>query len=659
MTISASEAATLLAQLLTSAARTIVLAAFAGVLLIAFRAKATSVRLFTWTTVLYAGLSMPILGGMLPSVEVGVPFVMPRPTKVSDGRGSVAILGRAAHPLTIQAEEIVSATDSNISLEITKQAGREERSSWVTSTASIPWTTVAVCAYFATALFLLARLITGIWFARRLVRSSILINDPRVHIPLASWPYPSNRLCRLRVRESQAASVPLTVGVYTPTIVLPSSWREWDDDKLAGVLTHEMSHVERRDCLSQYVSLLHRAIFWFSPLAWWLNRHVIELAEQASDEEVLSRGTDQNRYARMLLGFLENAQAAPGRIRWQGVAMASSGRAEKRLEKVLAWKGDKKMNPKKSALIAVVAIAIPASFLAAASRPVSPGQSVSSSGPTQAGPAAPAIPAIPAAVPGPQTPGAAGSAIAAPQSPVTPGPPQEAVSAGNHHHGFSYRNGYDDEQRFVIVSGKSNAVTMSGSSEDAGHAERLKQRIPGDFIWFQRDEKSYIIRDQATVDHARQLWAPQEELGRKQEELGKQQEALGKQQQELGARMQAVRVKIPDMTGEIDKLKAELKQLGPDATVEQIGRIQSEIGQLQSRIGEIQSHAGEEQGKLGDEMGALGEKQGKLGEQQGELGRQQGELAEKAIREMKQLLDDAIKKGTAQPESPEPGGASL
>ena len=58
-------------------------------------------------------------------------------------------------------------------------------------------------------------------------------------------------------------------------------------------------------------------------------------------------------------------------------------------------------------------------------------------------------------------------------------------------------------------------------------------------------------------------------------------------------------------------------------------------------------------------MGALGEKQGELGRQQGELGRQQGELAEKASRDMKELLDDAIKKGVAQPESPEPGGASL
>jgi hypothetical protein len=49
-------------------------------------------------------------------------------------------------------------------------------------------------------------------------------------------------------------------------------------------------------------------------------------------------------------------------------------------------------------------------------------------------------------------------------------------------------------------------------------------------------------------------------------------------------------------------------------------------------------------------MGALGEQQGKLGAQQGELGRQQGKLARDASRQMKQLLDEAITNGTAQPE---------
>jgi SMC interacting uncharacterized protein involved in chromosome segregation len=248
---------------------------------------------------------------------------------------------------------------------------------------------------------------------------------------------------------------------------------------------------------------------------------------------------------------------------------------------------------------------------------------------------------------------------AAPPSPVSPETDTDQSSNNVYRQGFSYAYGYDDEQRFVIVSGKSDGFTMSGTGEDARHVENLKKRIPGDFVWFQRDEKSYIIRDQATVARALQLWAPQQELGRKQGELGRQQEALGKQQEALGARMQQIRVKVPDMTGELDRLKTELKQLGPDTTVEQIGKLQAEMGELQAKIGQLQGHAGDEQGKLGAEMGALGDQQGKLGGQQGELGREQADLAQKATRAMKELLDDAIKRGIAQPEPQEPGNASL
>ena len=173
-----------------------------------------------------------------------------------------------------------------------------------------------------------------------------------------------------------------------------------------------------------------------------------------------------------------------------------------------------------------------------------------------------------------------------PAAPVPPLPPQSAQAERSSGRGYSYAYGFDDEQRFVIVSGKSDSFTMSGSAEDARHAEKLKKQIPGDFIWFQRDEKSYVIRDQATIDRARKLWAPQEEFGKKQEELGKQQEVLGKQQAELGARMEKIHVSVPDMTADLDKLRAELKQLSSgSATAEQIGHIHTEgVAELLKRL---------------------------------------------------------------------------
>jgi beta-lactamase regulating signal transducer with metallopeptidase domain len=576
------------------------------------------------------------------------------------------------------------------------------------SPSSIRWSTIAAGIYLVVALILFARFFIGLAFTRRLLQASQPIDDSHLTQRLAARASAWSLASIPQAAESEMISVPVTIGALRSTILLPAAWREWEDSKLDAVVAHEVSHVARRDALTQRLSLLHRAIFWFSPLSWWLDRHLADLAEQASDEAALSCGADRTHYAKILVGFFETLHTSPGRVWWQGVSMAKAGQAEHRVERILAWKGSLAMHLQKSIALVVVALAVPLVYLAASAHPAQhvsvpvaqlvqdqtppptsstaaappssqttpppepgPASGVgdgvtdgttdgTTGGPISSGPTAP--PAPPAPAPGV---GTTVRARIAPVAPVGPSAPVAAIApvapvegigqsesvSSSSGRGFSYHYGYDDEQRFVIVSGKTDSLTMSGSMEDAHHVEKLRKQISGDFIWFQRDEKSYVIRDQATIDRAKKLWEPQQELGKKQEALGKQQEALGKQQQELGEKMQQIRANVPDMNEDLEKLKAELKQLSSSgATVEQVGHIQSEIGELQSKIGTLQSHAGDQQGKLGEEMGALGEKQGKLGEQQGELGRQQGELAEQATRQMKQLLDEAITKGTAQPE---------
>jgi hypothetical protein len=385
-----------------------------------------------------------------------------------------------------------------------------------------------------------------------------------------------------------------------------------------------------------------------------------------------------------LLGFFEALQAAPGRVWWQGVAMAKAGQAEKRLERILSWKGSVAMRLKNSIVLVLVTLAVPVVYLVASVHAASTyldarGIAVAQDQTPPPPPDSPETVPAPLAIAGGNSGGIHGgvgggvpvAAIRgvpsvgeiAPVAPLAPVAPFVAVppaawrtqsagsgSSSSYGHGYSYSYGYDDQQRFVIVTGGTNSLTMSGSVDDARHVEKLRKSITGDFIWFQSDEKSYIIRDQPTIDRARKFWAPQEELGKKQEELGKQQEVLGKQQEELGTKMEQVHVNVPDMTAELDKLKAELKKLNGGATAEQVGEIQSEIGDLQSKIGDIQSQAGDQQSKLGEQMSALGEKQGKLGDEQGKLGEQQSQLAQEASRQMKKLLDEAIAKGIAQPE---------
>jgi beta-lactamase regulating signal transducer with metallopeptidase domain len=711
---------TFLAHFGIPAARVLTLSVIVGLGLSVFRVKNTSLRLFTWTAVLYAALAMPFLQQVVPTLPIPAPALLEH--KLANARAAFSRTAEQSPPpqaterrqnaahgasqpqrgqrLALSTTLLPSALDAHsINPPHASSSAHSE-----SSLSSIRWSVVAAGIYFAVALILLARFFVGLAFGRRLLQASQPIDDSRLTQRLAARASTWSLASIPQATESELISVPVTMGALRSTILLPTAWREWDDAQLDAVIAHEVSHVARRDPLTQRLSLLHRAIFWFSPLSWWLARHLAGLAEEASDEAALSSGADRKHYAEILVGFFETLHASQGRVWWQGVSMAKAGQAEHRVERILAWKGSLAMPLQKSIVVVVVALAVPVVYLAASAHPAQhvslpvaqfaqdqaspptssaaaapassqttpppepgPASGVTSGvtdgttgGPVSSGPTPPAAPPAPA-------PGV-GSTVRAQLAPVAPVGPSAPVAAiapvasvagigqsesvsSSSGRGFSYHYGYDDEQRFVIVSGKTDSLTMSGSTEDAHHVEKLRKQIPGDFIWFQRDEKSYVIRDQATVDRAKKLWQPQEELGKKQEALGKQQEALGKQQQELGAKMQQIRVNVPDMNTDLEKLKAELKQLSSSgATVEQVGHIQSEIGELQSKIGNLQSHAGDQQGKLGEEMGVLGEKQGKLGEQQGELGRQQGELAEQATRQMKQLLDEAIAKGTAQPE---------
>lgn len=641
-------------QLAVSAARTLAVAATAGVALYLFRAKSPSLRLHAWRWVLYLALAMPGLTLMLPSLGVPIPRVVvpgAAPTSRTGPLGSVE-----RHPKDMKAS--IASTDRERTAYTPQSAPRYADSPGLAE-RSLYWKEIVSALYLAIMLFLLLRIGVGLAFAVGLARSSSEITDPELsRLADLAQRYKVNTVPR--IFESGSICVPLTMGILHPLVLLPANWREWSDAKLDAVLEHEVSHIARHDALTHMLSLLHRAIFWFSPLAWWLHRHLEGLAEQASDEAALSSGADRHEYARALMEFLESVHASHGRIRWQVVSMAKGGPSEERIQNILAWKGAVTMTLKKSAAIGIVAIVVPVVYVAASAHAVIRNDKVAYAISQQqhavqasAQPAASSSQVAPAVTEEPMD-GASASAVAPVASAVLSG--QANSSSGG---GYSAAYGNDDDDlRFVIVSGKSDAVTMSGSSGDARHAENLKKKIPGDFIWFQIDEKSYIIRDQSTIDRARKLWAPQEDLSQKQEALGKQQEELGKRQEALGTKMEQVRVNIPDMTATLDQLKAKLQKLGSSATMDQVGDLQSEIGELQSKIGDLQSQAGDQQSKFGEQQAELGEQQAKLGAEQAKLGEQQAAIADQANVHMKSLLDDAIKNGTAKPES-DGGGASL
>lgn len=658
----------LLALAAEPAVRSILVACAAAFVLGALRVKSVTSRLAVWKIVLCCALAMPVLGWVLPAL----PFSVPAPKfagKSVFGAVEVASSPAAgvphatAEPNSRISAAVAAATDLNLAPAIAEPLRPSSARTSKPVRAESLYTrlkSVAGAVYVAVATIFFARFLLGFFLTSGMERAARTVDDPRVLDRLAAH----SRAARLkklpRLAESEIVLVPVTLGVRRSCILLPAAWRDWDDAELDAVMAHEISHVKRGDALTQRLSLLHRAAFWFSPLSWWLDRRIAELAEEASDEAALARGADRTRYAETLLNFFSELDSSSGRMRWQGVSMATPGTAERRVDRILAWKGAASGRLRKSLALGLALLAPPVVFLAAAVHPTIQTQAAIPFPAQQEAP-----PLSPAPVPYAPVPEPLPRVIPIPPMPVvTPVPPapfapfvtQESAQTRVRASGFNDddEDDWSSGQTFVIASGKKRIYVgrhrFSFNSSDDDDTRWLPSKLSGDFIWFERDGKSYVIRDVATIKRAMDLFAPMQALEEKEEELGKQQDALGEQQEALGQKMEEVKVTVPDMTAELDRLREKLKQLGAGGTQEELGELQSEIGELQSRIGELQSQAGRQQSEIGRQQGELGRKQGELGRKQGEIGRQQGELSKKATREMKSVIDDAVAHGLAKPE---------
>src|ERR1700686_1607260 len=67
---------TFLAHFGIPAARVLTLSVIVGLGLSVFRVKNTSLRLFTWTAVLYAALAMPFLQQVVPTLPISAPALL-------------------------------------------------------------------------------------------------------------------------------------------------------------------------------------------------------------------------------------------------------------------------------------------------------------------------------------------------------------------------------------------------------------------------------------------------------------------------------------------------------------------------------------------------------------------------------------------------------
>jgi hypothetical protein len=167
-------------------------------------------------------------------------------------------------------------------------------------------------------ILLFVRMAVGSWGLRRVLHNARPISD------LGSEIY-----------ESVLLVAPGSVGWFRPKILLPQAWRNWDSEKLRAVLAHERAHVRRRDWLIRFTSHVNVCIFWFHPLAWWTERELARLAEEACDDVALSEINDRDEYAAALVDVARAAAAGGGVLNWRIISMARDSNVVRRVNRIL------------------------------------------------------------------------------------------------------------------------------------------------------------------------------------------------------------------------------------------------------------------------------------------------------------------------------------
>ncbi|HUK89817.1 MAG TPA: M56 family metallopeptidase [Blastocatellia bacterium] len=714
-----------------AAIRSIALAVVVALILYVVRVRNIRFTLMVWTGVLYAALAMPLLSIVLPRITVPMPDSIARSMQpdtagsMSARDGEDASRSGAQRGLAYQNPDnsgLVSSGNNTAVYRSADTASGFSRLDQASSAASVTtaaaaappakqlfvsWSALAGLAYLAVVFFMLIRLFTGLILSGRLRRSATGVSNPRMFAALkrASLAITTPGAgAHAAVAESSWISVPVTIGVVSPVILLPMCWPEWESEKLEAVLAHELSHIHRRDGLTQLLSAVHRSIFWFSPLSWWLHRRLLELAEEASDDSALLVTRNPTYYAEVLLGFFDSLSSTRGR--WLGVSMAQGrahgglhgSQASRRVDRILNETHDRARGVKRIAAVAILVLAIPAALLAASvslgsqssaalppvskKTPAQPAKSNTQAIPAQPNelaqppeapqapaeidpvddppfgepPPAPSAPLPPNQLPGPPP---APPAAAPPEPPVqsmtgiapivptAPEAPPAPLAALAGQAGSSWISSGQRGDGYVIVTDGSNSMTMSGSMEDVKRARALKAKIKGSFIWFTLNGRAYVITDQAMIKTAKELFRPEDDLSRQQDELSAKQDELSRQQDELSEQQERVRVDVPDMTAEFNALAEKMKGA---KTQSELSELQQELSRLQSRLSDLESRASRAQSGFGYKQSELGRRQAELGQQQAKLGAAEARVSRDAYRKLRQMLEEAVRNGTAQPE---------
>jgi beta-lactamase regulating signal transducer with metallopeptidase domain len=297
------------------ALRAVLLGILCAFALWVFRVPNSALKSAAWRLVLFAMLAFPLLTYLAPVIR------LPRIPAI-----------QSALPIR---QIVLSPVGSQVTPQIPNSEPRTPAQFPRSIDSATKWAAIGLAFYLLVTGILIGRIFLGLQLTKRAVERLERLDDSYL-LERANLQCERLRLLSFpEFRTGEKVSVPVTFGWRRPTVLLPAGWRAWTVDKLDFVLAHELSHIQRGDYPIRVASALNKALYWFHPLAWWLDRRLAELGEHLSDDAALAVvSPDRALYAKIVTDFASALSRSSRRFQL-GIAMTGAASGDRRIKRIL------------------------------------------------------------------------------------------------------------------------------------------------------------------------------------------------------------------------------------------------------------------------------------------------------------------------------------
>ena len=187
-------------------------------------------------------------------------------------------------------------------------------SSW--KMISFTWQAQLISLWIVGTALLLVRLAIGIFSLKQSIFRWSATEDQLLVSTLKTQTDSAKRILSfagpIRYCVGPKDQMPFAFGLLQPVVCLPNNFGEWTETEQRSVIFHEVSHIARRDTVSDLIAETTKAIFWWNPLVWAMCRQHETERELACDEQVLKTDQPADQYASDLVSIVRRASSRIG-----------------------------------------------------------------------------------------------------------------------------------------------------------------------------------------------------------------------------------------------------------------------------------------------------------------------------------------------------------